>query len=678
MSRNRSLLLAAALVLLLLLAYARSFGGDFLWDDNLHITENPTIVGPLGLKEIWTTARANYFPLVLTHLWLVHAVAGLEPVAYHVVTFTCHGIAALLLWQVLRRLGVPGAWLGAALWALHPVQVESVAWICELKNTQSAVFFLGAVWFWLRWLEPAPAGSAPPSDTTRRDYALALLCGFAALLSKPSTVMLPVALALCAWWRLRRIDWRSARALVPFLALSALASGWTIWEQRVNSGAQGAEWSQTLPERLVIAGRAVWFYFGKLLWPDRLIFIYPRWEIQATPLAFLPGLAVLATVVLVWRWRGAAGRATLFTALYFGALLFPILGFFNVFFFRYSFVGDHFQYLASMGPLALLAAGIVALPRVARGVVAGVVLGVFALLTWKHTAVFQTMEGLWRHTVALHPECRMAWLNLGDTHSRRQRHAEAIAAYRAALRVAPNDAEGHNDLGCELVLTGAPAEAVAHLERAVALKPHVASHHSNLGNALRAVGRRREAIAAYERALQLDPDSADGHANLGAEFAETGRLDEALPHLETAVHLRPGNSTAREHLARAYLIVRRPADAVTHFAAAARLAPEAAGPAMGLGMALSQLERWSEAIGPLRRAAELDPRNAEAHARLALALAKCDRNPEAVAAFETALRLSPNNAEFHFNLGVLLHAMGRTGDAADHLTRAAQLRDGAR
>ncbi|MCX6932915.1 MAG: O-GlcNAc transferase, partial [Verrucomicrobia bacterium] len=282
--RWRNLVFGLGLVTAVVLCFSPALPGDFLWDDDLHITANPTIVGPLGLKEIWTTAAANYFPLVLTNFWVQHALWGLNPFGYHVVTLLFHALAAVLLWRVLVRLNARGAWLGAALWALHPVQVESVAWICELKNTQSAVFFLGAILGWLRWLEVGRVSDPPPTSPTRSQdgasfrltlshpaYVGALVCAVLAILSKPSTVPLPVVLALCVWWRRGRFAWRDLIPLVPFFLLSFGAAGWTIWEQRVNSGAQGAAWAQTWPERFVIAGRAVWFYIGKLAWPADLI-----------------------------------------------------------------------------------------------------------------------------------------------------------------------------------------------------------------------------------------------------------------------------------------------------------------------------------------------------------------------------------------------------------------------
>jgi hypothetical protein len=254
--------------------------------------------------------------------------------------------------MVLARLLVPGAWLGAALWALHPVQVESVAWVTELKNTQSCAFFLLAVLFFLKWREG------------RRTYPLALLFAVAAILSKSSTVMLPVVLALCWWWEEGRWRWRNAVSLVPFFLISAVASVWTIWEQKFHSGALGEDWALTAPQRLIIAGRVPWFYLAKLAWPHPLIFIYPRWQVDAAQAtAYVPALAAIGALGFLW-WRSdGRTRPVFFAAAYFSVSLFPVLGFFNVYYFRFSYVGDHLQYLASIGPLALAGAGIVRLPE---------------------------------------------------------------------------------------------------------------------------------------------------------------------------------------------------------------------------------------------------------------------------------------------------------------------------
>src|SRR6266496_348682 len=354
---SRDWLLGLFLIGAIFLAYAQTRHAGFIWDDESHLTQNPCIVGPLGLKEIWTSTQAVYYPLVLTTFWILHKFFGLNPSPYHMLNVLMHAGSAALLWRVLRQLNVRGAWLGAALWALHPVMVQSVAWVTELKNTQSCLFYLLSIFCFLK------VDANETSDRVRWwRFGWALLFFVLAIVSKPSTVMLPGVLALCVWWRRGRIRWRDIANLIPFVLISALASAWTIWEQKFHSGASGAEWAQTWPDRLIIAGRAIWFYLGKLVWPHPLIFIYPRWEIHSWQwMAYLPLLAATLGLIVLWALPGRAGRALFFAAAYYVVSLFPVLGFFSVYFFRYSFVSDHFQYLASMGPLALAGAAIATL-----------------------------------------------------------------------------------------------------------------------------------------------------------------------------------------------------------------------------------------------------------------------------------------------------------------------------
>ena len=357
---------ALLLIAFVFIAYAQVFRAGFIWDDESHLTQNPCVVGPLGLKEVWTTTQAVYYPLVLTTFWVLHKFFGLNPLPYHLVNIFFHAASAILLWRILRVLRVRGAWLGAALWALHPVMVQSVAWVTELKNTQSCLFYLLSIIFFLNWEDRKGTVSRLPQqrigDRRSLIFALSLLFFLLATLSKPSVVMLPFVLALCVWWMRERIRWRDTLAFAPFALISVGASAWTIWEQKFHARAVGPDWVQTFPERLIIAGKAVWFYIGKLLWPHPLIFIYPRWNIDSsTVVAYLPLLAVIAGLVALWFIRATWGRALFFAAAYYVISLFPVLGFFSVYFFRYSFVSDHFQYLASMGPLALTGAGIATL-----------------------------------------------------------------------------------------------------------------------------------------------------------------------------------------------------------------------------------------------------------------------------------------------------------------------------
>ncbi|MEJ1972555.1 MAG: hypothetical protein WDM96_08890 [Lacunisphaera sp.] len=310
---RRARWLGLTLLGLLLLAYYPAMSGGFIWDDDAHLTANPCVVGPLGLKDIWTTAHMRICPLVQTTFWLEYRIWGLNPLPYHLVNIVLHALSALVLWRVLRLLRVPGAWLGAALWALHPVQVESVAWITELKNTQSGLFFLLAVWCFgrSRQAETAPG----PKGRFGIYYGLTLIFAVLAMASKSSTVVLPLVLGLVAWWLDRAWHWRrNLLQLTPLLLLSILTGLVTMWTQRTE-GAFDPEFALGWGGRLAVAGRVVWFYAGKLFWPHPLIFVYPRWRIEAADfVTYLPTLALAGLLIALWWQRDRWARTLFFHA----------------------------------------------------------------------------------------------------------------------------------------------------------------------------------------------------------------------------------------------------------------------------------------------------------------------------------------------------------------------------
>src|SRR5438067_2117502 len=461
--------LALVLLLAIALAYARVRKAGFVWDDEQHLTQNPVIVGPLGFGDIWTSARAIYYPLVLTTFWILHKFVGLNPLPYHALNVVWHALSALLLWRVLVQLRVRGAWLGVAIWALHPVIVQSVAWITEMKNTQSAVFYLLAISLFLQ-------------SRKRRErnllYWLSVASFAAAITSKPSTVMLPVVLALCIWWREGGIAQRDLRLFLPFILISLLASGWTIWEQKFHSHATGAEWVQTPLQRILISADAIWFYLLKLIWPHPLIFIYPRWNVNSSGwLAWIPLVALLVAATVLLVKRNTCLRPVTFAFAYFVITLFPVLDFFDVYFFRYSFVSDHFQYLASMGPLALAGAGVVTAVEKVRirklAIQAAshlVSLSILGALTFHQSAKYHDVISLYQATLAQNPKCWMAEYNLGLALKNQGQLDQAIAHYRRAINIWPDYVEAHYNLGGAYIEKGEFDEALAEYRRAIEIR----------------------------------------------------------------------------------------------------------------------------------------------------------------------------------------------------------------
>ena len=615
---HRPWLLALVLVIVTFAAYQPTWHAGFIWDDDDHLTANPAMTAPHGLKMIWSSlAVGRYYPLTLTTFWVQRRLWGLHPMPYHLVNVLLHATNSVLVFFLLRRLRIPAAWLAAAVWVLHPVNVESVAWITELKNTQSAVFFFLAVWCFLR----SDAGAG------RRWYGLALACGLAALLSKPSTVVLPLALLLCVWWE--RGTWRRADVLriAPFLILALGMSALTVIEQRGHIQREStAEWNLGIGERLVVAGKAVWFYASKVLWPARLTFVYPRWNLDAASIwSWLPlaGLVVGGVLLGVWR-RQRWARAGMFGCGFFVLALLPVLGFVDVYYFRYSFVADHFQYLASLGLISLAASLGAAICEWTgqRGRDLGVVAAAIALLTlgvstWRQARIYQDSETLWGDTLMKNPQCWMAHNNLGNVLVHEGKVSDAIGHYEQALRIKPDYAEAHSNLGNALEQAGKIGEAIAHYEQALRIKPDFAEAHNNLGSALYLAGKSEEAIAQYEQTLRLKPDFALAHYNLGNALARVGRVPEAIEHYEQALRIKPDYAEAHENL----------------------------------GTALARTGNVKDAIEHYRQALGLQPDYAEAHDNLGIALWQTGRSKDAIEHYEQALGIKPDYAEAHCNLG---------------------------
>lgn len=529
-------------------AFWPALHGGFIWDDDVHLTANPSIIGPQGLKEIWTTSAAVYYPLTLTTFWIQHLLWGLNPFPFHLMNIGVHAAVAVVLWRVLLRLNVRGAWFAAALWALHPVQAESVAWITELKNTQSGLFYVITIWFFLRWIS---AGTSAERKV-QWAYVASVLFALLAILSKTSTVMLPVILALCWWWKEGKWRLRNTLWLLPFLLVSTAAGIWTIWEQAHHSGAMGAEWSQTWPERIVIAGRIVWFYLGKLIWPHPLSFIYPRWMVDsAKPLAYVPTLVVLVTLFVLWRKRNGFARPLFFAFAYFVTSLLPVSDLFDVYFFRYSFVADHFQYLAAIGPLSLAMASIAVVADTAKTadriqpIVCGGILLLCGVLSWQQSTIYVDSLTLWRDTVRKNPNAWMARTNLGAELDDQGRYAEATLEYRAALRINPNDAGAHNNLATHLAEDGQTHQAIQEWNEALRIQPNNAAAQANRAYALLQVGRKTEAFEGWERALKINPDLSSAHYDYGVALMQTGQIDPAIQHLDRALQL--GRNDAAVH-----------------------------------------------------------------------------------------------------------------------------------
>jgi protein O-mannosyl-transferase len=509
----RDWLFALALFVAVFLVYQPAWQGGLVWDDESHVTR-PELQSGAGLYRIWfdVGATLQYYPLLHSAFWVEHKLWGDATFGYHLVNILLHGTVALMAALALRRLKIPGAYLAAAIFALHPIQVESVAWITEQKNTLSALFYLGAMLAYLHF------------DQTRKAslYCSALGLFVLGVLSKTIIATLPGALLVIFWWQRGRLSWKNdVLPLVPFFLLGAgggMITAW--WELQINN-CVGPDFTLTLVERFLIAGRTAWFLLWKLLWPTQLTFMYPRWQISAGvwwQYAFpLGAAAMLAALWSIRRWA----RAPLAAALFFGGTLFPMLGFFNLYTFRYSFVANHYQYLAGLGIITLVAAG---------------------------AALLLTRWGLWDrpggYALCLIPLAGLAGLTRHDS----RMYADIDTLFQTTLEQNPDCWMAHNDLGTILLARGKVDEAIAHFQEGLELKPQDSDLRYNLANALDRKGQFDEAIASYQKALKIKPDLANAHNNLGIDLGKRGEMDEAVAHFQKALKIRPGYAEARNNL----------------------------------------------------------------------------------------------------------------------------------
>ena len=622
---RQDVLALVALGLLVVVCYLPAMlWGGFVWDDDLCIEVDP-VRDVSGLWQIWFAPSAleeegHYWPLVYTTFWLEHKLWGFDPTGYHIVNVLLHLANALLLWHLLRRLAVPGAWMVAAVFALHPLHVESVAWVIERKDVLSGLFYFAAVLVYMRFVEMPSRGR----------YACSLALYAAGMLSKSIVVTLPVALLIWHWWKQGRVTSAELLRVVPFFAVGlVIAVGDLSFYQSVEPLSLG----YSLAERTLIAARALWFYAGKLLWPTNLAVVYPLWDIRvADPLAWGYLIAAVALAVALWHFRPRIGRGPLAGALFFAVTLSPVLGFVDYRYMQYAFVADRFQYLAGIGVMAVVIGsatfGVRRLSNLwQKGAMGGaaVVLVVLGMLTWRQANIWRDDETLNRHIIALNPQARNTHFNLGKTLYQQGRYEEALAVTRVAVKQAPNFSQGHSNLGAILNELGRSEEAETHLRRSIALNPQDVDFQ-RLAEVLMSQGRNEEAIDALAQAAALAPDSrkaAELHFLMGETARENGQPEAAAEHYIHALELDPHHWEA------------------LHWLATLR----------------AEQQHYDEMLELLQRLAAIHPNDAATYSNMGIALFYLGRNDEALKSFDQALTLDPTLESARANREAVLEAM---------------------
>jgi tetratricopeptide (TPR) repeat protein len=542
--------LAGALVIAVVswLVYQPALGGGFILDDDTLLTENTLVKAPDGLTRIWFSREpVDYWPVSNSSLWLEWRIWESSPKGYHAVNLLLHVIDSLLVWLVLENLSIPGAFLAALLFAVHPVNVESVAWISQRKGLLALMFALVSTWLYLK----SQHQQSHQAGIFNRWYALCLLAFLLAMLSKGSVAVLPLLLLLCDWWRVGRLTLRNWTGVAPFFVIAAVLTLVNLWFR--GHGAEPVIRQAGIDERLLTAADALWFYLGKAIMPLRLSLVYPKWEITTDEFrSWLPLLAAIAcTCALFWKRNDRRFRLVWFGWCWFCLALLPVLGFVDVGFMQHSLVADHYQHLALVAVVALAgAACFLAMERLPSAIgwliplAAVVVCGWFALLAHQRAAIFADGELLYANALQTNPDSWLAHNNLGNLLLARSDFAAAEAQFELALATHPIDAKALNNLGVALMQQGHADAAVQRIERAIEIKPNYPQAHFNLALAQDDAGNTSAALAAYRTAIQQKPDFLEAYISRARLEAKQKDFNSAVADLQQALSLAhaQGNS----------------------------------------------------------------------------------------------------------------------------------------
>lgn len=645
------------LVLLTFAVYLPALSCGFIWDDDGYVINNPTLRSWDGLRQIWLdpSKTQDYYPLSFTSLWLDYRLWGLTPFGYHVHNILLHSVNVILLWRLLARLNVPGAIFAAAVFAVHPVHVESVAWITERKNVLSGLFYFLSLHAYIGF---ARLDADPPGGQRRwRCYFWSLGFFIPAMLSKTAVVTLPFVLPVIVWWKRGSVEWRDVLLSLPYLALVApffLA----VFSSDANFGGAGVgivgnarwgstTWDFTVLERALIAGRSMWFYAWKLVWPLELSFVYPKWTIDASSWSQLAVAVAAATVPIVFWWkRRMIGRGPLAAVLFFGLTLGPASGFLNFYFQRYSFVADHLQYLASIGLIALIVAvGRRTLSQVRdigwrpERLLAILLLVPLCVLTWNQCSIYRNLETLWRDTLAKNPNSKMAHVNLGTILLEEGLPEQAFQHYQQALGIEPDFEVANFNLGVFWHRKGNNDRAIAYFEKTLKTDPKYVEAHISWGALLVHEGRVDEAREHYRQALRIVPDYAPAYFNLGATFQQEGKIAEAMRLYRKCLDINPYDIDANYNLA----------------------------------VVQQQRGQFDDAAACYEMVLEVDSAHTAANFNLGVIRLDQGRFDLAAGHFRATIDREPGDAHAHHYLGQALEAMGRLAEASRHFRQAEQL-----
>jgi tetratricopeptide (TPR) repeat protein len=595
------------LFLIALAVYHPALNDGFIWDDDRYVVENENLRDIQGLKNIWFEPKTSpqYYPLTFTTFWFEYQVWGLKPLVFHFNNLMLHTVNAFLIWIILLGLNVPGAFLAGAIFAVHPVHVESVVWITERKNVLSCFFYLMSLLCYLRF---SPALSFPmnsPKDDPKSSqtwrvwfyYIFCIVFFVCALLSKTVTASLPAVILVIVWWKKGSISKVDFFGLMPLFILGAAAGLFTAWLEASHVGASGEAFALTFWDRCLVAGRSLWFYLGKLLWPQNLMFIYPRWEIDSSQwLQYVFPISFVALIFFLYAARKKIGRGPLAAMLIFSGTLFPAIGFLNVFPHRFSFVADHFQYIASISIIAIICAAVTLLfkryvpseKRAIFGLVFVILLFNLGLKTANLSLGYKSAITLWKDTIDRNKDCWLAYNNLAAEYNKINAYDKAVPLALRAVRIKPDYSIGYVTL---------------------------ANSYYNVKEYDKAIFSYKEAIRLFEKKKDSSPYAEYQFQRLGSScFEALGAIylsrkdyDTSMDYFTKALGLKPDSASINRTIGKIHLIKGNNVEALVFFRKALSELEHDPGLHYEMGIALMRTQKMDLSLIHFEKAAEIDP-----------------------------------------------------------------------
>jgi protein O-mannosyl-transferase len=675
----------ALLFLATLFSHWQALGGGFIWDDDAHVTRS-ALRSLQGIWDIWFKlgATQQYYPIVHSAFWLEQAFWGDNAFFYHLINIILHTVVSIILVKILLELKLPGAWIAGFIFALHPVHVESVAWITEQKNTISALFYLLAALFYIKY----------DDKNDHNSYIIATVFFVLALLSKTVTATLPAALLVLFWWKRGSLSLKKdVYPLIPWFILGIFGGIFTAWVEKVYIGAQGSDYQSAVQltpfTRFLLSGHSIIFYLSKLLWPINLIFIYPHWKISVSDIfdytyIFLVIIILIILIGYVSNFGRSKSttltRAPLAGFLFFCGTLFPVLGFANVYPFMFSYVADHFQYLASLGIIIPIASFLtINLKRLSidnqelGSTIAGVFLALLGFLSWNQCAIYKDAETLYRVTIDRNPLCWMAHNNLGAILLGQGKVSEATAQFEQALVIRPDYPDARSNMCSVMIRAGKMQEALINGQEAVRLRPTSPENLNNLGITLFSLGRVNEAINAYQQALKLRPNFVEVLNNLGNALMQVNQNEDALKCYQAAIQYQPSFSDAYANLGLLLINHGNAPQGIAFYQQAIKLQPTLPRYHQLLGLGYAAINDYINSIQEFQQVLKYDQNNPDAWFYLGNNLVAVNRLTEAEIAFLNTLKLNPNNIAAENNLAAIYYRLNRFPEAISHYQLALRL-----